>query len=184
MRVAEKVVAAVDVERAAHRLRQVRELVLAADERGDARGHLRIEPREHLVHPGRRVEHDALGPRLVVRRPGDGVLEQVRERTVPDVVEERRRERVARALLVTRCQNGSAAVDRAEPREQELHHERRADGVGEARVLRPGKRERRHAELPHAAQALHLGRVDEQLDDPLLVRLERHEAVHRDRAGS
>ena len=96
--VAEEVVAAVDVERAAHRLGQVGQRVLAADERRDARRHRRVDSREDLVHAGRRVEDDALGPRLVVRRPGDGVLEEVRERAVADVVEERGGERVARAV--------------------------------------------------------------------------------------
>ena len=131
------------------------------------------------MHAGRRVEDDALGPRLVVRRARDRVLEEVRERAVADVVEERGGEGVARALGRDLLPEREVAVDRAEAREEQLHHERGADGVREARVLGAGEGERRHAELADAAQALHLGRVDEARDDALLLRLERDEAVHR-----
>ncbi len=109
---------------------------------------------------------------------GDRVLEQVRERAVPEVVQERRGEGLARAFGGDSLRLRQRAVDRAQPREQELHHERRSDGVREARVLGPRKCERGHPELPDPPQPLQLGRVDEQLDDALLVALEGDEAVH------
>ena len=68
-------------------------------------------------------------------------------------------------------------MDRAQPREEQLHHERRAERVREAGVLGTRERDRRHAELAHPPQALHLGGVEEPLDDALLVALERDQTV-------
>ena len=141
-------------------------------------GHAGIERREHAVNAGRRIEHDALGPRLVVRRSYDRVLEQMRHRPVTDVMEHRRRERVASAIRRELLPIRKIAMDRAKSRDEQLHHERRANGVREPRVLCAGKRQRCHAELTDAAETLNLGRVDEELDDALFVRLERDEAVH------
>src|SRR6202035_5912943 len=93
-------------------------------------------PDEHLVHAGRRIEDDLLGPFLVMRRAGDRVLEQVRQRTVACVVEEGCGERVLRTLARDLLPERELAVDLAETREQELHDMRGADRVRESRVLR------------------------------------------------
>ena len=98
MRVAQEIVAPVDVELPAHGLGEVRELVPPVHQIDDARRERGVDGREHRVHARRRVEHDALGPRLVRRRPGDRVLEQVRERTVTEVVQQRRSDRLASAV--------------------------------------------------------------------------------------
>ena len=96
---------------------------------------------------------------------------------MPDVVEERRGEGVLRVHLGDSLLGRELGVDGAEAREEELHHEGRADRVSEARVLRAGKRDRRDAELANAPKPLHLGRVEEELDDALLLGLEGDEPV-------
>ncbi len=179
VRVAQQVVAAIDVERAADRMGQVRQRVLAAHQRRHPRRHAAVERRQHLVHAGRRIEEDLLGPLLVVRRPGDGVLEEVRERTVTEVVEQGRGERVLGAVAGHPLPEGELVLDGPQAREEQLHHVRRAERVGEASVLRAGEGHVGDAELTHAAQALHLGRVEQLLDDALLLRLEGDEAVDR-----
>ena len=59
------------------------------------------------MHGGAAVEDDALGPRLVMGRSGDGILEQVRERTVPHVMKERRSERVAEPVATVAAKGSS-----------------------------------------------------------------------------
>ena len=66
----------------------------------------------------------------------------------------------------------------AEAREEELHHERRADRVREARVLGPWKGERGDSELPYTPKPLHLRRVDEAWRDDLFFRLEGNETMN------
>ena len=65
----------------------------------------------------------------------------------------------------------------AQPREKQLHDEGRAERVCEARVFGPGKSERRDAELAHPPEPLHLGGVEQPLDDTLFVPLERDQTV-------
>jgi hypothetical protein len=105
------------------------------------------------------------------------MLEEVRQRAVPDVVQERGRESLARTVARDPLRLGQAAADRAQAREQELHDEGGAESVGEARVLRTGESKRGHPELPYATKALHLGGVDQSLDNALLVSLERDEPM-------
>ena len=73
----------------------------------------------------------------------DGVLEEVRERPVPDVVQERGGERVARACpVVTCCQNGrSSWIARRRARRSFITNAD-AERVREARVLGAGEGER------------------------------------------
>src|SRR3954469_9265757 len=113
--------------------------MLAADERRDALGHRRVERRQRLVNAGVGIEDDALGPPFVVGSAGNGVLEKMRERAVADVVEERGGERVAGAIARDLVPKRELAVDGAEAGEEQLHDERRAESVGEAGVLGPGK---------------------------------------------
>src|SRR4051812_34935163 len=94
-------------------------------------------------------------------------------------MKERRCQRVARAIARDLMPKRKVSMDRAEAREEQLHHERRTDGVREARVLRPRKCERRHSELTHATKPLKLRRIHERLHDALFFRLERDEAMHR-----
>src|SRR5207249_1438967 len=117
--------------------------MLAAHERSNALRHVRIDRAQHAVNAGRRIEDDALRPLLVVRGAGDRVLEQMREWTVTDVVEERGGQRVLRAIGRDLLPERELAVDAAETREQELHDVRGADRVSEPRVLRAGERVRR-----------------------------------------
>ena len=147
------------------------------DERRDALRHRGVELFEGLVNAGRRIEDDALGPHFVLRRAGQDVLEEVREGAVADVVEHRGGERVAGAVGRELLPVRELAVDGAEARHQELHDEGGAERVGEAGVLGAGERERRHAELSNSAEALHLGGVDEALDDALFVGFERDESM-------
>ena len=179
VRVAEEVVAAIDVERAAH-----------GAWRGTAAGARRARAR-------RRARACAGStPTSTWCTPVDGsrTMRSVHSSWcgVPGIASSKRcesgpcptswRNAAASAScarsLVTCCQNGSSPWICAEAREEQLHHVRRADRVREARVLGAGKRERRDAELPDAAEALHLRRVHEARDDALLVGLERDEAVH------
>jgi hypothetical protein len=50
--------------------------------------------------------------------------------------------------------------------------------MGETRVIRPGVRERREAELANAAQALHFRGLEEPRNDLLLRCFERDQAVN------
>src|SRR5687768_15899664 len=103
----------------------------------------------------------------------------MRERPMSRVVKERGSERILRAIARHLLPERELAVDRAKPREEQLHDVARADGVGEARMLGARERIRRDAELPNATKALHLRCIDEARDDALFVGLERNEAVHR-----
>jgi hypothetical protein len=114
-----------------------------------------------------------------VDRAWHRLLEEVRERPVPDVMEERGGQRVPRSLARDPLPKWEIAVDLAEAREEELHHVGGADRVGEARVLGARKGERREAELPDPAEALDLRGGEEAREDLLLIALERDESVDR-----
>jgi len=83
--------------------------VRVVDDAGRERG---VDRREHGVHARRRVEHHTLGPYLVRRRPGDGLFEQVRQRAVTEIVQQRGRERLARARGRDPLRLGQHAMDR------------------------------------------------------------------------
>src|SRR5580658_9408628 len=94
-------------------------------------------------------------------------------------MKERGGERVARGPRRDPLPEGELSVDRAQPLEEKLHHERRSDRVREPSVLGAGKGHRGDPELADAPEALDLPRVEEQIDDALLFRFERDETVHR-----
>ena len=96
MRVAQQIVAAIDVQLSAHGLGQVRKLVSPVDQLDHAPRERRVDRREHAVHARLLVEDDALRPGLVWRRAGDRIFEQVRERTVTQIVQQRSRQRLSR----------------------------------------------------------------------------------------
>ena len=151
--------------------------------RGRDRPRARAAPGRRMpapVHAGGRVEHDALGPRLVRAacrgsRPRRGATAaRARGRGAT-----RRRVPRARAPASRAAPAGSAPwMARRRARSSFITNaapmacaKRECSAPGNASDVTP--------ELPHAPQALHLGRVHEPLDDVLLVRLEGDEAVHR-----
>jgi hypothetical protein len=98
---------------------------------------------------------------------------------MPEVVKQRRREPLARALGRDTLPERKLVLNVSQARYEPLHDEGGADRVREARVVRSGIRERCEAELANAPQALNLGRFEQANDDRLLGRLEGHEPVHR-----
>jgi hypothetical protein len=93
-------------------------------------------------------------------------------------VEERGGEGLARTLRRHALPIRKLVLDVAKPRDEPLHHERRADGMREARVIGARVRVRSEPKLSHATKALHFGRFKETDDDFLLGRLERDEPMH------
>jgi len=115
----------------------------------------------------------------VMRRAWDRVFEEMGERAVADVVKEGGREGVARRAGGDLLPERELVMNLSKPREQALHHERRAKRVGETGVLGTGERDGGDAELTHATKTLDLGGREEARDDLLFLRLERDEAVDR-----
>ena len=72
--------------------------MLAPHEARDSLRQARVAAREHAMNVGHRVEQDALRPRFMVHVSGDDIFEEVRERTMPDVMEQRCADRVAAPL--------------------------------------------------------------------------------------
>jgi len=179
VRIAQEVVASVDVERAAHGARQVGELVLACHEIGDAPREAGIIRGEHAVDLARGVEQDARGPRFVMCGAGHRRFEEVRERAVTDVVQEGGRDRVACTLAGHALPEGQIAIDLSEPREEELHHVRGPDRMREPGVLRAWIGERGQPELADPAQPLHLSRAEEARYDRVFFAFERDEPMNR-----
>ena len=178
MRVAQQVVAAVDVERAADGAGQKGDLVPAVDELGDPPGQRRIATLQDLMHLAVRVEHDAHRPVFVTRRVRHRLLEQVRKRTVPEVVEERGGERFARPLGGDALPEREARREsRAAVRMKRVITMRDADGVREARVIgaRVGERCEARAGGRGAGAAPRRSRAARH--DGSLVRFERNQAV-------
>ena len=70
---------------------------------------------------------------------------------MPEIVQERRSERVVGCLLVHAHVDRQIAVTLADARDQPRHHVRGPDRVRETRVLAARIDERREPELPHAA---------------------------------
>ena len=75
------------------------------------------------------VGEDADGPVLVAAARRKDLLEEVRKWAVPEIVEERRGEGLAGALRRHALPVRKLVLDIAKPRDESLHHERRADGV-------------------------------------------------------
>jgi len=75
--VAQQIVAAIDVEHAAHTARQIIEAVFALEQRGDARGHAAAQTLERAMHVGRVVEQHVTRPRFVVARVRQHLFEEV-----------------------------------------------------------------------------------------------------------
>ncbi len=114
------------------------------------------------MHVGVGIEHDAPRPLLVHRRAGDGLLEEVRQGPWPTSWRSAAAIASRARSLVICCQYGSFPWIARRRVSESFITNADADGVSEARVLGAGKRERRDAELPHAAEPLDLGRVDER----------------------
>ena len=110
---------------------------------------------------------------------GQDLLEEMRERPVAEVVEQRRGERFACALRRDALPERKLVLNVSQARDEALHHERRADGVRKSRVVRARVGERREAELANAPEPLNLRRLEQANDDRLLCRLEGDEPVDR-----
>jgi hypothetical protein len=136
-----------------------------------------VETLQDRVHLGARIEDDAGRPILVLLRVRQGLFEQVGERAVSDVVQQRCRERVARALRGQSLPKRQLFVQTTQPSDQTSHHAGSADSMGEARVIGSRIRERGEAGLADPAQPLDFSALEQRRDDGLLGRLERDEAV-------
>ena len=173
-RVAPEVVQAVHVELARHEVPEERPPVGPVEdgqrdrERAAALGAAR--PAQAAVE----ARHEGAAHGLVVVRRGavarghELVLQRVRERPVPDVVQERRGER---ALDLVGGHDGAGL---AQVVERVVHERHRPQPVLEARVDGAGEDQEAQAELADAPQALHLGTVHEGEQQPLR---DAHEAV-------
>ena len=157
---------------------------LRRDDVGDEGGRVGavVDRQDVLYHSGLAQQAPGLAPGVVddearplfVLSVVEHLFVQVRERPVPDVVQERGGDRhqarpLERPPLLRDLRGGEERV------EDPLRHEGDAQGVGEPRVLRAVKRQKERAELADAPQPLELARVD-QVDDellPLLVEADR-----------
>ncbi len=165
MTVAQQVVEAIDVELRRHQLARVAGDVALVPERAQRVGQRGVERGERGVELAI-LGDDARAPVLVVVAR-QHVLPRVRERTVADVVEQRRDLDVAR--------------DRrreVEPPRHPLRDVERPERVAEPRVLGAGVHQPREPHLLDAPQPLHRGGV-EQLGDRPVRALELDQAVHR-----
>ncbi len=175
--VAQQVVRAVHVQGAAHRAGQVRQPMGAREQIGDPLGGPGAQGLERAVDLRRRVAEDVAGPGLVVPRVGHHVLEEVAERAVAEVVQERGGDGLAAGLAVEPELGGELPLDAHDAPQEPGHHVGCADGVSEAGMLGTGEDEGGQPELTHAAKALHLTGREERLDDRLVIALELDEAV-------
>jgi hypothetical protein len=105
-------------------------------------------------------------------------LEEVRERSVTEVVEHRRGKRVALHFVIETELGRQHGLLAAESRLQTRHHMRGPEGVGKPRVLGAREDQGRQPKLPDATQSLHLAGVDEGGHHALGVALELHQSVH------
>ena len=96
-----------------------------------------------------------------------------------DVMQKRRRKGVARAFAADALPEGELVMNLTEPSNEELHHVRGSERVGEPCVLRAGERQAGEAELPDATQPLNLRCLQEAHDDRFLFVLEGDQPVHR-----
>jgi hypothetical protein len=71
------------------------------------------------------------------------------------------------------------ALHLAQACQQSTHDVGGAEGVRKSRVLGAGEREGSDAELTNAPQSLHLGRLEEPLDDAIFGGVESDESVDR-----
>src|SRR5664279_690472 len=161
--VAQQVVETIDIELRADQLAREVRLVVFAPERLQRLRKIRLERLERLDEL-RILGRDPRAPAFVIVTR-EHVLPRVRERTVADVVEQRRDLDVTRDLRVE-----------LEPARDSLRDMKRPERVAEPRVLRTGIYEPREPHLLDAPQALHRERFD-QLGDRSILTLELDEPV-------
>ena len=181
VRVAQKVVAAVDVELAAHGLGEVGQLVATVDER---RPRARAATDRSRRAPGARRSTGSSTMRSVhvswAGVPGIASSNRCDSGPCPRSCRNAAASASRARSSVTRCADGQLAVDRAQPHEQELHHERRADRRGRSASARPpGTRARSRPSWRIRRRRCTSGVSMSCSTIELLGRLERHEAVHR-----
>ena len=120
----------------------------------------RIRTRQYLVYFGAGVDDHARGPRFVNGAAGKRLLEQVREGAMPDVVQQRCRHRIARAVGRQALPEGQRTVDLLQSNDERMHHVRGAHGMRKAGVIGAWVGEGSQSELPDSAQALHFARFE------------------------
>src|SRR5690606_27861422 len=179
VRVAQEVVTPVYVEGPAHGARKEGDGMASAHQIDDALRKRGVEAHEDAMHLGRWVEHEPERPFLVPSGLRERLFEEVRERTVAEIVQERGRQGLPRALRRDPLFLGKLGVDGAQAAEQTGHHVGRPERVREARVIGPRIRERRETHLPNPAQALELLGFEERWNYRLLGGFEGDETVHR-----
>ena len=141
VRVAQEIVAAVDVELPADRLREVRQLVPTVDQLDDARRERGVDDASTAFTPvdgssTMRSVHVSCGG-----APGMASSNRCDSGPCPRSCSSAAAMRLARAIRRDPLRVGQHSVDRPQASEEQLHHERGAERVREPRVL--GARETR-----------------------------------------
>jgi len=151
--------------------------MLALHQRRHTRRRTLAHALERAVDVGAWLEDHLDRPGLVARRIGKHFFEQVRERPVAEVVQQRCSESVATRLGVESLVDGDGVLHGADAVEQLAHHMRGPNGVRETRVFRARKDQRRQPELSHAPEPLHLPRREQWLDDLFALAFKGDQAV-------
>ena len=177
--VPKQVVCAVDVERTADALAEIAQSIVPAEQPAHPSAHPTRNRLEGLMYLGRGIEQNVSSPLLVMLRVGQHLLEQMGERPVTKVVEQRGGEPVAPGFLIQALFGREVVAACVDPALERLHDVSGSDRMGETRVLRTGKHERGEAKLPNSTQTLDFARIQQRLHDPLRQALEGDQTVDR-----
>lgn len=131
------------------------------------------------MHLGRGVPEDVAGPLLVVLRVRKDLLEQMRERAMPEVVQQRSGQTIGLRLFVEALLRWKLIAARVDPILKRLHHVGGPNRVCESRVLCAWKYQRGEPELADPAKALDLTCIEKRPNDPLRHAFEGDQTVDR-----